>query len=157
MKTIIAGSRDGFTYDDVCKAVELSGFEGMITEVVSGTARGPDLFGEKWARENDRAIQRFPADWENKGRAAGHIRNAEMAKYADAAIILWDGKSRGTSGMIKLAEKKFDNLYIHLVHFIDMPFEPSRAQYIDKTSYEVALSVHNQWVKCLEEQGLRLR
>lgn len=27
-------------------------------------------------------------------------RNAEMADYCDAAIILWDGESRGTVDMI---------------------------------------------------------
>lgn len=40
------------------------------------------------------------ADWGRFGRAAGSYRNAEMAEYADAAIILWDGESRGTLDMI---------------------------------------------------------
>jgi hypothetical protein len=36
---------------------------------------------------------------------AGPIRNGEMAKYADALIVFWDGKSRGTKNMIDLAER----------------------------------------------------
>lgn len=59
-----------------------------------------DTLGELWANENGVAIKRFTADWGRFGRAAGHYRNSEMADYADAAIILWDGESRGTLGMI---------------------------------------------------------
>ncbi|UNY48937.1 hypothetical protein P9294_gp222 [Bacillus phage FADO] len=29
-----------------------------------------------------------------------------MAKYADACVVFWDGKSRGTKHMIDLAEKE---------------------------------------------------
>ena len=39
------------------------------------------------------------------GRAAGPIRNKEMANNADALIAFWDGQSRGTRSMINLARK----------------------------------------------------
>jgi len=39
------------------------------------------------------------------GKAAGFIRNAEMAEYADALIAFWDGRSKGTKHMIDLAKK----------------------------------------------------
>lgn len=45
-----------------------------------------------------------PADWDTHGKAAGPIRNEEMAKAgADLCIAIWDGKSRGTLDMIKRA------------------------------------------------------
>lgn len=75
------------------------------TEIVSGTARGADLLGEKYATENEIQIKRFPADWNRFGKSAGYKRNEEMANYADACICFWDGKSRGTKSMIDLAEK----------------------------------------------------
>ena len=47
-----------------------------------------------------------PADWDKHGKAAGPIRNAEMAEVADALIAFWDGQSRGTANMISLAKSK---------------------------------------------------
>ncbi len=44
--------------------------------------------------------------WDIHGKSAGHIRNAEMADYADALIAFWDGKSRGTANMIENARKR---------------------------------------------------
>ena len=49
----------------------------------------------------------FPADWERHGKAAGYIRNREMAQNADALVAFWDGESRGTKSMIDLA-KEYD-------------------------------------------------
>lgn len=106
MKVIIAGSRHmPFTqYPLIGQAVSKSGFK--ITEVVCGMARGADMFGAKWAYENKIPVKKFPANWDEHGLAAGPIRNAEMAQYADAAIIfIWDG-SRGSADM----ERKMKSL-----------------------------------------------
>ena len=77
----------------------------QITEVVSGKAKGADATGEYWANENNIKIQEFPAEWELYGKAAGHKRNADMMRYSDIAICFWDGKSKGTKGMIELMKK----------------------------------------------------
>lgn len=98
MKVIIAGSRSITDYTALQYAIAQSVFS--IKEVVSGCARGVDSLGERWASENGIDISWFPANWGRFGRAAGHYRNSEMAAYADAAIILWDGESRGTLDMI---------------------------------------------------------
>lgn len=111
MKTIIAGSREISSYATLLQAIHDSGFE--ITEVVSGAARGVDRLGEKYANEFGIALKQFPADWDGLGKGAGYARNRQMAEYAEAAIILWDGRSKGTKHMIDLAEKH--SLKIHLV------------------------------------------
>lgn len=46
MKTIVAGSRGFGDYELLCAT--LDGLE--ITEVLSGTATGADILGERWAR-----------------------------------------------------------------------------------------------------------
>ena len=74
-------------------------------EIVSGTANGADKLGEKFAKENGYPIKQFPADWDKNGKGAGYIRNAQMAEYADALIVFWDGKSKGTKHMIDLAKR----------------------------------------------------
>ena len=127
MKTIIAGSRNIKEYSIVKQAIRQSGFE--ITEVVSGMAPGVDSLAEDWAIENNIEISPYPAQWEdltltpcyvkyNKfGKPynvlAGHNRNEQMAKYADALIAIWDGKSPGTKNMIELAKKYNLKIYIY--------------------------------------------
>jgi len=104
MKTIIAGSRDIVDYDELVHCLEQLDFN--ITEVVSGTARGVDRLGERWAEENNIPVKRFPANWNKYGKRAGFLRNEEMAEYAEAVVILWDGKSKGTKHMYNTAVKK---------------------------------------------------
>lgn len=74
--------------------------------IISGTARGADQMGERYARERGYEIRQFPADWEQYGKSAGHIRNAKMADNADALIAFWDGESKGTKNMIDNARRK---------------------------------------------------
>ncbi len=102
MKTIIAGSRE-LGWDEMVEALQwYCPFTEQITEVVSGKAPGIDTEGEEWAELNSIPIKQFPADW-SQGRHGGYLRNAKMAAYADALIAIWDGESKGTSHMIRLA------------------------------------------------------
>lgn len=110
MKTIVAGSRDITEFYIVKQAIEDSGFE--ITELVSGGARGVDRLGEKYARDHNIPIKQFIPDWDGLGKKAGHVRNAEMADYADALVAIWDGVSKGTAGMIADATRKGLKVYV---------------------------------------------
>ena len=111
MKLIIAGSREGFTYEDVVEAFD-SLIDAVVSEIVSGGARGVDRFGEQLAKARGIPLTIKPADWDKYGKSAGYIRNKEMAEYADALLALWDGESRGTKHMIDLAKK--NNLKVHI-------------------------------------------
>lgn len=112
MKVIIAGSRDVNDYSLVVKAIESSGYN--ITEVVCGCAIGIDTLGEQWARANNIPIKEMPADWDRNGRAAGPIRNRQMAEYADAAIVVWDGKSLGSRNMVENMIRRKKPYYVAL-------------------------------------------
>ena len=103
MRVIIAGSRYINDYSEVVAAMRDCGF--AATEVVCGMARGVDLLGWTWAQERGLPCRQFPADWAKHGKAAGPIRNREMAKNADALVAVWDGKSRGTADMIRAARE----------------------------------------------------
>jgi hypothetical protein len=101
MKTIIAGSRSFSNYKllkDFCDKFN-------ITEVISGTAPGADRLGERYALERGIPIKRFPADWIKYGKSAGYIRNEQMADHGERLIAFWDGYSRGTYNMIKIAKE----------------------------------------------------
>lgn len=117
---VIAGSRSfgsgierARVVEYVDDVVEESGFD--VDEVVSGTARGADQAGEAWAEREGLPVERFPADWDEHGKAAGPIRNEEMADYADRVIAIWDGQSVGTRNMIETgcAELGEDNVFVH--------------------------------------------
>ena len=70
-------------------------------EIVSGGAPGADTLAVRYATEADMPFKVFPADWKKYGKSAGPRRNRQMAEYADAAIVFWDGESRGTQNMIQ--------------------------------------------------------
>lgn len=74
--------------------------------IVAGHASGADSLGEKLAVDHNLHCELHPADWERLGKAAGPIRNAEMADVSDALIAFWNGQSRGTKSMIELAKRK---------------------------------------------------
>lgn len=101
MKLLIAGSRDFKDY----KLLSIYCKEYDISEIVSGTARGADLFGERYAKEHNIPIKRFPADWNKYGKRAGYLRNVDMGEYCDCALIFWDEKSRGAKHMIDIMDK----------------------------------------------------
>ncbi len=119
MKTIIAGSRLGFNINDVRQAMNNAPF--TITEIVSGTAKGVDKYGEQIAMKSNLPVHRFPAEWDNLihepllikvnkqgnlyNSLAGHNRNREMALFAEALVAVWDGKSKGTKNMIDTMKK----------------------------------------------------
>ena len=100
MKVIIAGSRHMLEDYDLLEA-GINATSWHFSEVVCGLALGADTWGKKWAEHRGIPVAEFPADWKKYGRAAGPIRNKQMAEYANAAIVfIWDN-SRGSANMIK--------------------------------------------------------
>ena len=100
MKLIIAGGRN---YELNIKDIAFLDSIKGVTQVISGGAPGADNCGEMWANKNSIDIKVFKANWKKHGKAAGPIRNKEMAKYADA-VALFPGGS-GTESMYNEAIK----------------------------------------------------
>ena len=117
-KVIIAGGRDFSDYALLCEKCDCllsKKQQSHSIVIVSGTARGADQLGERYASERGFPFQRFFPDWNTEGKAAGPIRNAQMAKVADALIAFWNGNSKGTDNMIKVARKH--NLQVTVVMY----------------------------------------
>jgi hypothetical protein len=112
VKIIIAGSRTFSDYKLLKKVMDE--FREYDPEIVSGCADGTDRLGERWANERGFPIKRFPADWNEYGKSAGHIRNAQMARYADTLVLFWDRVSKGSKSMLKIAKK--NGLQIQVVY-----------------------------------------
>lgn len=113
MKLIIAGGRDYFPTFTEYKNIRKLVASNNPSEIVSGknktvsyvkrhdrtikVIRGGDYIGERIAKRLNIPVTGFPANWNEYGRAAGPIRNKEMAEYADAVILLPGGN--GTANM----------------------------------------------------------
>lgn len=112
MKTIIAGSR---SIDNMLVLHDaIVQCKWVITGILCGQAKGVDTLGKIWGLANNIPVCYYPADWDKYGKAAGHIRNAEMAKDADALLAIWDGVSKGTANMITQARRL--KLKVHVVN-----------------------------------------
>jgi hypothetical protein len=117
MRVIIAGSREFTDYEelkDKCDSTiqlvtEWYGVDEV--EIISGTARGADKLGERFAKECNYKLTLMPADWKNVGNYAGFLRNQNMAKYCKeggnpAVLIAFQvNDSKGTQNMIDNAKK----------------------------------------------------
>lgn len=127
-RVVIAGGRDYTNYDElkeVCDVYIKERYEDI--EVVSGCARGADKLGQIWAKEYKIPIAKFPADWNNLGKAAGPIRNKAMAEYGNILIAFWDGESTGTKDMIDNAHKnRFKEVLIYRTDLGSFEVKPNR-------------------------------
>ncbi len=108
---IVAGGRTFRDYALMARKLDHLTQHYDEVEVVSGTAKGADSLGERWARSRGHKVTQMPADWNRYGKQAGYIRNVDMADYAlthehCGLAVFWDGKSRGTKHMLGTAQIK---------------------------------------------------
>lgn len=103
MRLIIAGGRMyRFTKSDL-DFLDKIHLEHAVSEVLCGGATGADEYGRLWAIDNNIPVVMFPANWEAWGRAAGPIRNREMAHEANAVVLFPGGV--GTNSMALIAKE----------------------------------------------------
>ncbi len=106
MRCVIVCGSKGFDDSDLLTR-ELDAFLGGDRSgvvILSGTARGADALGERYAVERGIPVERFPPDWRRFGQGAGLIRNGQMVERADAVLAFWDGASPGTADTIRKAQ-----------------------------------------------------
>lgn len=106
LRVAVIGSRSitdkSFVEDSLC---DLYNKFPHIKEVVSGGAKGPDSFGEEWAKSRNILTKIFLPQWDKFGKRAGFIRNEDIVKNSDVVFAFWDGKSNGTLNSINLAKQ----------------------------------------------------
>ena len=77
-----------------------------ITTLIHGAASGADSLAGAWAASHGEIeIIEFPADWKSHGRAAGHIRNAQMLKEGKPEGVIAFPGGPGTADMTRRARK----------------------------------------------------
>jgi hypothetical protein len=101
MKALITGSREWINQDIIHRAL----LEHKVTEIMQGGATGADCLAWRAALTIGIAVKCIRPDWNQYGKAAGVLRNAQMLREfrPDIVLAFWDGQSRGTRNMIDLA------------------------------------------------------
>ena len=99
MKLLIVGSRSITDFN-------LSPYvSAEVDTVISGGADGIDRLAEQYADFHRLSKYILRPHYELYGRAAPLKRNEEMVDIADAVLIIWDGRSKGTQYTLKYAQK----------------------------------------------------
>lgn len=115
---LVAGSRsfEDCYLDSVFDVLSQASYclDMTFDQIIHGGAHGVDRMAGKWAFNRGYPVVVYEPDWDGLGRRAGYVRNAEMVADCDAAIVLWDGSSRGTKHTIDLLMKGLDPFVVVL-------------------------------------------
>lgn len=116
MRILVTGSRDWDDFEAVFAAIleqdpcaehdDCQDESHRITIVHGACPTGADAMadtaGAMWGVE----VERHPADWEQYGKSAGFVRNAEMVELgADICLAFIKNGSKGASMTARLAEE----------------------------------------------------
>lgn len=100
MKLLIVGSRSIQDFD-------LSPYiPRQVDTIISGGAEGIDRLAEHYADSHRLSKFIIRPRYEIYGRAAPLKRNEQMVDIADAVLIIWDGRSKGTQYTWQYAKKR---------------------------------------------------
>ena len=117
---LVTGSRNWPAY--ACHPIDMALTLAAPSVVIHGDAKGADTWAAIWCRENGVSVLPMPAQWDRHRKSAGPIRNRNMLEVLRAleecgykcevqAFPL--GESRGTRGMVEMAEKAGFDVYAH--------------------------------------------
>ena len=115
MKIAIVGSRN----------IDADIPEGIIPEnvtgIYSGAAKGIDTSARRYAIKHGILITEILPEYNLYGKTAPLKRNDLIISMADEVYIFWDGKSRGSTYVIKKCREI--NKPYHLFRYKDNQFE----------------------------------
>jgi predicted Rossmann fold nucleotide-binding protein DprA/Smf involved in DNA uptake len=101
----VVGSRSITTCQALMRRLDALHALRCVAEVVSGGAAGVDTLAAQWTMRNLVPLTELLPDYRAHGKAATHVRNAEIVKRADLVLLCWDGESTGTLSSARAAAK----------------------------------------------------
>lgn len=110
MKVLVCGGRD-FRNGELMLSTLRSYFKGPGDTLIHGAARGADQLSEELiyvlfpTLGTIPSIERYPADWDKHGKAAGPIRNRQMLTEGKPDLVIAFPGGKGTANMVKIARE----------------------------------------------------
>jgi len=105
VRVLFCGDRD---WTDP-RPIRLAFDQREVTVCIVGGARGADTLAEDEARDRGITVERYDAEWEKYGRAAGPIRNQRMLDEGqpDEVVAFHPNlsASKGTADMVRRTKK----------------------------------------------------
>jgi hypothetical protein len=109
MRLLVCGSRDWTDREFLNRHLDWVFDRTPVSVVIEGEARGADLMAADWAVSHGIPVERYPADWEHYGKAAGPVRNQLMLDVGKPEYVVAFtpdlGSSKGTADMVRRARK----------------------------------------------------
>lgn len=120
MRVLVCGGRD--FADDILLAEVLDDIDSQrrITTVIEGEARGADTLAREWADRRRIRVERYPANWDRDGKAAGPIRNRLMLEKGRPDLVVAFPGGRGTADMVEQSQRA--GVRVHVVGAIRLPW-----------------------------------
>lgn len=117
-RIIVAGSREctdeNLVYTYIATHISGSTDPDYDIEIVSGMARGPDMFGYQYAKDHSIPVAKFPAQWDLFGqKTSGMVRNNLMAMYSTDLVAFHLNDSPGTRNMIITVRREGLNAFVY--------------------------------------------
>jgi hypothetical protein len=123
MRVIYSGDRKWTDIQSVYDSLQWlirNNVEKETIVVIEGEAPGLDRMARQEAEELGLVVEKYPANWNKFGRAAGPIRNWQMLTTGADVIMAFHSdiaNSHGTKNMINVSIKKGVPVFLH--SFID--------------------------------------
>lgn len=105
MRVLVCGGRDYKDIDNVYRVLNEIDGKTRITAVIQGGATGADELARQWAKTVGITPKTYKADWTKYGKAAGPIRNSQMAKESQADLCIAFPGGSGTADMVAKAKR----------------------------------------------------
>lgn len=102
MITVVAGSRTIKDRELVYSVLNSDEVDWEITKIIQGGAEGVDSIAKDWAEENNIPVDTIEPDTDKYHyKRAPLERNKVLIERADAAVIIWNGRSSGTKFVLE--------------------------------------------------------
>lgn len=96
-RVLVTGARSWTDTATIRDALAAQWGDGTAVLVTGACPRGADALAEQCWTAWGGQVERHPADWQQHGRAAGFVRNADLvAAGADVCLAFVHGEARGT-------------------------------------------------------------
>ena len=103
MRVLVTGGRDWNKRKVTYAALDQLNATYKFDTLIDGMAKGADEFAFEWALSRGIKTERYKADWDQHGRAAGPIRNQQMIDEGKPDLLVAFPGGNGTADMIRRA------------------------------------------------------